>query len=161
MRGAVCSGSFDPITLGHMDVISRTAASFDRVWVCVCPNTEKSRQMFTPEQRLALVQAAVAHLPNVTAELWDGLLADFAVQRGAGVIVRGLRSAMDFDIEHQQSAVNRRLHPGLETFLLPAEPEHVCLSSTVVREMIRYRQPLEPYLPKPVLALIRAWSEKP
>ena len=80
MRIAVCSGSFDPITLGHMDIIRRTAACFDQVYVCVSPNAEKRGQMFTPEQKLKLVEAAVLELPNVTAELYGGLLADFATE---------------------------------------------------------------------------------
>ena len=83
MRIAVCSGSFDPITLGHMDIIRRTAACFDQVYVCVSPNAEKRGQMFTPEQKLKLVEAAVLELPNVTAELYGGLLADFAAERKA------------------------------------------------------------------------------
>ena len=78
MRTAICSGSFDPITLGHLDIIRRAAACFGRVCVCVSPNAEKKNQMFTPEQKLQLVRAAVADLPNVEAELWPGLLADFA-----------------------------------------------------------------------------------
>lgn len=83
MKTAVCSGSFDPITLGHLDIIRRAAACFDRVWVCVSPNAEKRGQMFTPEQKLHLVQTAVADRPHVEAELWPGLLADYAVERGA------------------------------------------------------------------------------
>lgn len=160
MRIAVCSGSFDPITLGHLDIIRRTAACFDQVYVCVSPNTEKKGQMFTPEQKLALVQAAVAELPNVTAELYAGLLSDYAVERKATAIVRGLRTQSDFDTEYTQAMVNRGLHPGLETLLLPADPAHVYLSSTVAREMIRYHQPLEKYLPKATLPLIRDWMEK-
>ena len=159
MRIAVCSGSFDPITLGHMDIIRRTAACFDQVYVCVSPNAEKKGQMFTPAQKLKLVEAAVLELPNVTAELYDGLLSDYAAERKATAIVRGIRSAGDFDTEYQQAMVNRGLHPGLETLLLPADPAYVYLSSTVAREMIRYGQPLDAYLPKPVQALIRAWSE--
>ena len=92
MRIAVCSGSFDPITLGHMDIIRRTAACFDQVYVCVSPNAEKRGQMFTPEQKLKLVEAAVLELPNVTAELYGGLLADFAAERKATAIVRGIRT---------------------------------------------------------------------
>ena len=92
MRIAVCSGSFDPITLGHMDIIRRTAACFDQVYVCVSPNAEKRGQMFTPEQKLKLVEAAVLELPNVTAELYGGLLADFAAERKATAIVRGIRN---------------------------------------------------------------------
>ena len=99
MRIAVCSGSFDPITLGHMDIIRRTAACFDQVYVCVSPNAEKRGQMFTPEQKLKLVEAAVLELPNVTAELYGGLLADFAAERKATAIVRGIRTQSDFDTE--------------------------------------------------------------
>ena len=113
MRIAVCSGSFDPITLGHMDIIRRTAACFDQVYVCVSPNTEKRGQMFTPKQKLKLVEAAVAELPNVTAELYGGLLSDYAAEHRATAIVRGIRSAGDFDTEYQQAMVNRGLHPGL------------------------------------------------
>ena len=83
MRIAVCSGSFDPITLGHMDIIRRTAACFDQVYVCVSPNTEKRGQMFTPKQKLKLVEAAVSELPNVTAELYGGLLSDYAAEHRA------------------------------------------------------------------------------
>ena len=143
MRIAVCSGSFDPITLGHMYIIRRTAACFDQVYVCVSPNTEKRGQMFTPKQKLKLVEAAVAELPNVTAELYGGLLSDYAAEHRATAIVRGIRSAGDFD-----------------TLLLPADPAYVYLSSTVAREMIHYRQPLEKYLPKAVLPLIRDWTEE-
>ena len=138
MRIAVCSGSFDPITLGHMDIIRRTAACFDQVYVCVSPNAEKRGQMFTPEQKLKLVEAAVLELPNVTAELYGGLLADFAAERKATAIVRGIRTQSDFDTEYQQAMVN----------------------STVAREMIHYHQPLDKYLPKAILPLIRDWTEQ-
>ena len=107
MRIAVCSGSFDPITLGHMDIIRRAAACFDQVYVCVSPNAEKKGQMFTPAQKLKLVEVAVMELPNVTAELYDGLLSDYAAERKATAIVRGIRTAGDFDTEYQQAMVNR------------------------------------------------------
>ena len=159
MRTAVCSGSFDPITLGHMDIIQRAAACFDEVWVCVSPNAEKRSQMFTPEEKLQLVQAAVAHLPNVKAELWPGLLADYAAQRKA-VIVRGVRNATDFDVETQLALINRGLHPQLETMLMTAAPEYQHFSSSMAREMIRYGQPLERYLPAATISLIREMAEK-
>ena len=100
MRTAICSGSFDPITLGHLDIIRRAAQCFDKVCVCVVPNASKQNQMFTPEQKLLLVKTAVADIPNVEAELYPGLLADFAVDHGANVIVRGVRNATDFDVEY-------------------------------------------------------------
>ena len=160
MRTALCSGSFDPITLGHLDVIRRAAACFDRVVVCVSPNAEKRSQMFTPEQKLQLVRAAVTELPNVEAELWPGLLADFAADHGADVIVRGVRNVTDFDAEYQMALINRGIHPQLETMLLPAGQAYQHFSSSMAREMIRYRQPLEKYLPMAIVPMVRELMEK-
>ena len=160
MRTAVCSGSFDPITLGHLDVIRRTAACFDKVWVCVSPNAEKKNQMFTPEQKLRLVQKAVEDLPNVAAELGPGLLADYAVSHGAAVIVRGARNASDFDVEYQLALINKSIHPELDTWILPASAEYQHYSSSMAREMIRYRQPLEKYLPEAIIPLVREMTEE-
>lgn len=151
MRIAVCSGSFDPITLGHLDIIRRTAACFDLVYVCVSANAEKSNPMFTSEQKLRLVEMAVEGLENVKAELLTGLLADYVVSKGSNVIVRGARNATDYDVEAQLAMINRDIHPGLETLVLPASPEYQYFSSTMVREMIRYHQPLEKYLPEAII----------
>ena len=158
MRTAVCSGSFDPITLGHLDVIRRAAACFDQVWVCVSPNAEKKNQMFTPEQKLLLVRKAVEHLPNVEAELYGGLLADYAAAREA-VIVRGIRNGTDFDAEYQLALINRGIYPQLETMILPASAEYQHFSSSMAREMIRYHQPLEKYLPTSIIPLVRDMTE--
>jgi pantetheine-phosphate adenylyltransferase len=160
MRTAVCSGSFDPITLGHLDVIRRAAQCFDRIWVCVSPNAEKRNQMFTPEQKLLLVQKAVEDLPNVEAEMWPGLLADFAVGHGANVIVRGVRNGSDYDAEAQLAMINRSIYPQLETMILPASGEYQHFSSSMAREMIRYRQPLEKYLPASIIPLVREWTDQ-
>lgn len=157
MRVAVCSGSFDPITLGHLDIIQRAAVCFDRIYVCVSPNAEKRGQMFTPDQKLDLVRAAVADLPNVEAELYDGLLADYALQKG-GVIVRGARNATDYDAEAQLAQINRGIYPEVDTLILPASPEYMHFSSTMAREMIRYGQPLERYLPAPIIPMVKAWT---
>lgn len=159
MKTAICSGSFDPITLGHLDVIRRAAAVFDRVCVCVSPNAEKKNQMFTPEQKLQLVRTAVADLPNVEAELWPGLLADFAAER-EGVIIRGLRNGTDFDAEYQMALINRGIHPQVETVFLPASAEYQHFSSSMAREMIRYHQPLEQYLPESIIPLVRDMAER-
>ena len=160
MRTAICSGSFDPITLGHLDIIRRAAACFDRVCVCVSPNAEKKNQMFTPEEKLLLVRTAGADLPNVEAELWPGLLADFAVDHGATAIVRGVRNTSDFDVEYQLALINQDIHPGLETMLLPASAAYQHFSSSMAREMIRYGQPLEAYLPASIIPMVRDFIEK-
>ena len=160
MKTAICSGSFDPITLGHLDVIRRAAAIFDRVCVCVSPNAEKKNQMFTPEQKLLLVRTAVAELPNVAAELFPGLLADFAVSHGANVIVRGVRNTSDFDLEYQMALINKGIRGDLETVFFPAAAEYQHFSSSMAREMIRYHQPLENYLPMSIIPLVRDMTEE-
>ncbi|MEG0779339.1 MAG: pantetheine-phosphate adenylyltransferase [Oscillospiraceae bacterium] len=161
MRTAICSGTFDPITLGHLDIIRRAAACFDQVWVCVVPNAEKPGQMFTAEQKLQLVQTATAGLPHVQAALWQGLLADFARAHDASIIVRGVRDSGDFAPEFQMARINRDVCPELETLLLPAAAAYQHFSSTMVREMIRYDQPLEKYLPAETIPLVRNFIKKP
>ena len=160
MKVAVCSGTFDPITLGHLDIIRRAAACFDKVYVCVSPNASKKNQMFTPEEKLELVKVAVEDLDNVVAELYQGLLADYAVERGANVIVRGVRNATDFDVEYQLAQINSGIHPGLETMILPASPQYQHFSSSMAREMIRYGQPLEKYLPESIISMVKGLWEK-
>ena len=160
MRTAICSGSFDPITLGHLDIIRRAAACFDLVYVCVSPNASKNNQMFTPEEKLRMVELAVADLPTVKAELFQGLLADYAVEHGANVIVRGVRNATDFDVEYQLAQINGGIHPGLESMMLPASPQYQHFSSSMAREMIRYKQPLENYLPASIIPMVKELTEK-
>ena len=160
MKVAVCSGTFDPIPLGHLDIIRRAAACFDKVYVCVSPNASKKNQMFPPEEKLELVKTAVADLDNVEAELYQGLLADYAVERGANVIVRGVRNATDFDVEYQLAQINSSIHPGLESMMLPASPQYQHFSSSMAREMIRYGQPLEKYLPASIIPMVNELWEK-
>ena len=155
MRIAVCPGSFDPITVGHLDLAERAAAIFDRVILCVMVNGEK-KHMCTLDERLELARAAAAHLPNVEAAACGGLLADFAREQGACALVKGVRGGTDLDWEMQLAQINRDLFPRLDTVLLPARPEHMHISSTMVREMLRYQQRLEPYIPSGAMrALLR------
>ena len=159
MKIAIYPGSFDPVTLGHLDIIRRSAPCFDRLFVCVMVNCDK-KPMFSPEQRLELIRRSVADLPNVEAELWPGLLADFAVRHHASAIVRGVRNTTDFDVEYQMALINRGIHPELETLLLPASAAYQHFSSSMAREMIRYHQPLENYLPASIVPLVREMTEK-
>ena len=158
MRTAVLPGSFDPITVGHLDLAERAAALFDRVILCVMINGEK-RSLFTMEQRLEMARAALAGIPNARAEAWDGLLADFARERGAAALVKGARSSADFDWEFQMAQINRDLCPRLDTVILPARPCHLHISSTMVREMIRYRQSLDGCVPPGAAAVLRGIRE--
>lgn len=157
MNIAVFPGSFDPVTLGHMDVIERAAALFDRVYICAMVNGGKS-PMFTTEQRLEMLRAAVEALPNVTAELWTGLLADYAREKDARWLVKGARNATDFDAEFGMAQINRGLDQRLDTVLLPARAQFLHFSSTMVREMIKYGRPLDGYMPRAAVRVMKGWK---
>lgn len=156
MSIAVFPGSFDPVTLGHMDVLRRAAKLFDRVYVCAMVNGEK-HGLFTPEQRLAMLRAATDGIDNVTAEVWTGLLADYARARGANTLVKGVRNGTDFALEQGLYLINRDLAPGLDTVLLCADAAYLHYSSTMVREMIKYGQPLGRYMPAAAAELVKGW----
>ena len=159
MKIAIYPGSFDPITLGHLDIIRRAALCFDKVFVCVMDNCDKKSHMFPAEKRLEMLRRSVEELPSVEAELYRGLLADYAREKGGHVIVKGLRNATDFDLEYQMAAINRGIWAELETVFLPASVEYQHFSSTMVREMIRYRQPLEKYVPRAVAEELKQKTE--
>ena len=159
MNVAIYPGSFDPITLGHMDIIRRAAKCFDKVLVCVMVNCDKQQPMFSREKRLELIRKSVAELPNVEVELWSGLLADYAAKKNAHILVKGVRNMTDFDLEIQMARINQGIMPELETVLLPASAEYEHFSSTMAREMIRYGQPLEKYVPAAVAAELKDRKE--
>ena len=154
MRTAICPGSFDPITVGHLDLVERASRIFDEVIVCVMANGEK-RPMFTLDERLELVRGSVAHIPNARAAACEGLLAHFAREEGAAALVKGARGSGDFDWELQLAQINRDLNPALDTVILPARGRHLHISSTMVREMIRYQQPLDDYVPAGAADILR------
>lgn len=154
MSKAIFPGSFDPITLGHMDIIRRAAECFDELLVCVMVNSGK-QPLFTAEERVALIRTATAELDNVRVFSFNGLLADFAAEQDAHVLVKGVRNATDFDQEYQMAAINRGIRPELETVLLPSSAAYQHFSSTLAREMIRYGQPLEHYVPAAVAEEIK------
>ena len=160
MTTAIYPGSFDPVTLGHIDIIERAAKCFDRLYVCVMVNADKKSPMFTPEERMEFVKMAVEHLDNVQAEAWSGLLTDYAQQKNATVLVKGARNVCDFDMEYQMSLINRGIKPDLETVILPASAEYIHFSSSMAREMIRYRQPLEKYLPAKIVPAVDQIAEE-
>ena len=137
-RVALFPGSFDPFTNGHLDLARRAAAIFDRVIVAVAHNPAKT-SLFTREERVALIEEAVAGTPGVTAMHFDGLVVDCARRVGAQVMVRGLRAVSDFEFEFQMALMNRRLSPDLEVaFLMPSQ-EYTYLNSTLVKEVARHR----------------------
>lgn len=158
MSIAVYPGSFDPVTLGHLDVIGRAARLFDELYVCVMINGGKN-PLFTTEQRYAMLSAATEGLENVHAELWTGLLADYAREKGAQCLVKGVRNAGDFDAEFAMAQINRSLDAALDTVLLPARVDYLHFSSSMVREMIKYNQPLAPYVPEAAIRMMKGWNE--
>ena len=155
MKTAIYPGSFDPVTLGHLNIIKRAAACFDRLIVCVMINSKK-QGMFTPEERVELLKKATARFPNVEVDYSEGLLAAYAKRRRAHVVVKGLRAVSDFEQEVQMAVINRKLNPGLlnpglETMFLASSEKYTYLSSTIVKEMARYGADLGEFLPREIV----------
>ena len=133
---AVVAGSFDPFTVGHLDIVKRASALFDEVYVLLAVNASK-RYMFREETRLEMVRKAVENIPNVKVDSFDGLTVDFAKRVGAKYLVRGIRGASDVDYEQTVAWNNRVLCPECETVFLSSAPEHLMVSSSVVRELLK------------------------
>ena len=150
MSIAVYPGSFDPITLGHLNVIRRSAAVFDELLVCVMMNSGKD-PMFTHEERVELIKRTVARFKNVKVEASKELLVEYMKARGAKVIIKGLRAVSDFDREFQIALVNSELDQGIETLFMPSSSKYTYLSSTVVKEMARYGADLNKFVPKEII----------
>ena len=150
MSIAVYPGSFDPITLGHLNIIKRAARVFDKVIVCVMVNSSK-HTMFSLEERVELILKTVANLKNVEVEGWDDLLVKFAKEKGANVIVKGLRAVSDFDWEFQMALINRKIDPAIDTFFLASSEKYTYLSSTVVKEMAKYGADLKEFVPREIV----------
>ena len=148
MSRAVCPGSFDPVTNGHLDVIGRVSAQFDEVVVTVTINPNK-QGMFTIDERLEMLTEATAHLPNVTVDAWQGLLVDYARERGISAIVKGLRGANDFDYELQMAQMNHKL-TGVDTLFVATNPVYSYLSSSLVKEVATYGGDVSDMLPAAV-----------
>lgn len=153
MSTAVYAGSFDPITLGHCDVIRRGALLFDRLVVAVGHNPAK-RYLFDLDTRRGFVEASIAHLPGVTVVPFDGLLVETARQVGAQVILRGLRALSDFDTEFRYGLANRDLS-GIETLFLLSDPDLIYVSSSLVREIAVHGGDVSRYVPPVVDAALR------
>ena len=137
MATALCPGSFDPVTNGHLDIIERTARHFDDVIVAVIRNPQKTASLFSLEERQEMLAEEISHLTNVRIEFFKGLLVEFAKDHGAESIVKGLRAVSDFDYELQMAQMNQRL-TGIDTFFLSTSPQYSFLSSSLVREVARF-----------------------
>lgn len=149
MRKAVCPGSFDPITNGHLDVIERASGLFDEVTIAVLKNSQKSG-LFTIEERIKMAKEAVAHIPNAKVDTWSGLLVDYCRANGIGAIIKGLRAVSDFDYELQMAQMNLQLE-GVDTLLMATKPAYSFLSSSLVREIAKYGGDVSTLVPAGVL----------
>ncbi len=150
MKIAVCPGSFDPITKGHIDIITRATTLFDKVILLVSVNYDKTYS-FTVEERCEMARVSVAHLPNVTVDHFDGLLADYVRAQNASAIVKGLRAVSDFEYEFQMALANKKLYEGAETVFLTTKGENMYLSSSLVKQIAGFGGNISDFVPAEVL----------
>ena len=156
---AIYPGSFDPITNGHVDVIERALNIFDGLIVAVAINPEK-KSFFSTADRLKMIKLSLSHLPNVTVESFDGLLAEYARQKKVRSIVRGMRALSDFDYEFQMALTNRKLDPGLETVFLMTDAQYSYLSSSLVNQIARLGGDVSNLVPTPVQKFLKIKGRK-
>lgn len=149
----ICPGSFDPVTIGHIDIISRASGMFDHVIVAVLNNLVKNPS-FTTDERIALLKQATKDFDNVEIVGFDGLLADYAKKRGVNVIVKGLRAVSDFEYEFQQALTNKKLNPELETVFLTSNAEYMYLSSSMVKQVASLGGDISSFVPECVHDII-------
>lgn len=155
MKIAVYPGSFDPVTLGHLNIMERAAKLYDKVIVCVMQNSAK-KCLFTPDERVEMIRSAAEHISNVEVDCCIGLLAEYVNNVGACAVVKGLRSQTDFEQEYAMAVINRGLVRRAETVFLPALPSLMHVSSTVAKELARYDSDLTGYLPEAIIPELKA-----
>ena len=161
MRRAVFAGSFDPVTTAHIDIVERAAAMFDELIVCIFHNVQKEG-CFPLDDRVQFLREAVAHVPNARVDVFSGLLTDYMKQQNACVVVRGLRSVKDFEYEENHAAMVRHLMPESDTIFLLTRPDLTFVSSSGVRELIRFRGPVQGIVPPAVeRAILKLYDKKP
>lgn len=150
MKTVICPGSFDPITNGHLDIISRSSALFDRVIVVVMKNPSKSNFCFSPEERADLIKRCTADMKNVEVDIYGGLLAEYARQKKAVAVVKGLRATSDFEYEFQQAQMNKKLNSELETVFINTRMENMYLSSSTVKQICELGGDIGDFVPEAV-----------
>ena len=151
MKIAIYPGSFDPVTIGHLNIIQRAANIFDKLIVCVMVNSGKN-PVFTQQERVELIRRVTKELPNVEVDSSDELLAEYARRRGSCVIIKGLRAGSDFENEFQMALINKKINPELDTRFLTAESQYMYLSSSMVKELGRYGVELSDFLPEAIIS---------
>jgi len=158
---AIYPGSFDPVTLGHLNVIKRAAAMFDELIVCVSVNSSKPSGLFTPQERVELLEKVTGDIANVRVDATDGLIATYARKNRAKVLVKGLRAVSDYETEIQLAMINAKLYSQLDTVFLYTRPKYAYLSSTVVKEMARYGADLSDFVPRQIIKDVQAKFSQP
>ena len=154
-RVAVCPGSFDPVTLGHLDIITRASKLFDKVIVLISRNAGKAQPSFTATERMLMIEQVTRDLDNVVIDILDGLLADYVRNVGAVAIVKGLRAVSDFEYEFQMALTNKVLYEGAETVFLTTAKENMYLSSSVVKQVAYFGGDISPFVPECILDTIQ------
>ena len=160
MKIAIYPGSFDPVTLGHLNVIKRAAQAFDKLIVCVMINSDKNGGLFSYDERVELIKRVTKNLHNVEVDSSSELVANYAKERGARVLVKGLRAVSDYEKEVQMAIINRKLYHNLDTFFIPSGEKYMYLSSTVVKEMARDGADLSDFVPREIIADVQAKFKK-
>lgn len=150
-RIAICPGSFDPVTFGHLDIITRAAKMFDKLIVVVASNGAKHCS-FTPEERVDMIKKCIPTLNNVTVEHYDGLLADYAASKNATAIIKGLRAMSDFEYEFQMALTNKKLNPNVETLFLTTASRNMYLSSSMVKQIASMGGDISSFVPDAIKA---------
>lgn len=153
MRIGIYPGSFDPITLGHLDVIERAAKLVDSLIIGVLNNSSK-QPLFSAEDRVDMIKLVTAHIPNVKVEAFEGLLVDFAKEKNANIVVRGLRAVTDFEYELQMAQTNSKISSQVDTIFLATNVKYAYLSSSVVREIAKYGGDISHFVPEEIMPLV-------
>ncbi|MDO5511355.1 pantetheine-phosphate adenylyltransferase [Corynebacterium sp.] len=151
---AVCPGSFDPVTMGHLDIYRRAADHFDEVVVLVTGNPNKKSGLFTIDERMELIRQVTADVPNISVDWWGGLLVDYTTQHGISALVKGLRTALDYEYELPMAQMNRRLS-GIDTFFLLTDEKWGYISSSLCKEVAKYGGDVSGLLPDPVVDAVK------
>ena len=149
-KTVVCPGSFDPLTIGHLDIITRSAKLFDKVIVVVMRNPNKDVGSFTTDERIDFIKRCTKDLPNVSVDSYAGLLADYVREKGASTVVKGLRAISDYDDEFRQALTNQKLNSEMETIFMVSNAEHMFLSSSVVKQVCRLGGDVSTFVPEEI-----------